>query len=270
MIDEKTGLVALIGNPIGHSLSPIMHNTAFRHLGLNYVYLAFCVRNLKVAVDAMRELGFRGYSVTIPHKENIIKHLDRVEPLAGKIQAVNTVVNKGGVLVGYNTDAEAAIKALRQKTILSGKSVALIGAGGAARAIAFALQKENSCTTIFNRTFERAKRLARAAGCDYMQFEKVRDFEADILVNATSVGMFPRTNESPVEKSAFESRPLVFDVVYNPTETLLLKQAKAAGCETISGIEMFVEQGAEQFRLWTGKEPPVGLMRDAVRKRLEE
>jgi shikimate dehydrogenase len=145
----------------------------------------------------------------------------------------------------------------------------LLGAGGAARAVAFALQEEGAETTIFNRTFERAKALARAAGCNYSHMEKLNEFNADILVNATSVGMFPKANETPVGKDALKRHSLVFDLVYNPVETLLLRQARQAGCETVSGVEMFLEQGATQFRLWTGIEAPKETMRSAVFKELE-
>lgn len=270
MFDSKTKLVALLGHPVEHSLGPAMHNAAFNETGLNFVYLAFDTTQLKTALTAMKSLNFRGYSVTIPHKQNIVELLDRVDPLAAKIQAVNTVVNENGLLVGYNTDSGAAINALKEKTSLSGKKVALLGAGGAARAIAFGLQNEKAATTIFNRTFEKAKSLAKAVGCEYAQFEKLELFKPEILINATSVGMFPKSSSSPVEKKILKSKPLVFDAVYNPLETVLLKQAKAAGCETVSGLEMFLGQGAEQFRLWTGQEAPHELMREVAERELEK
>jgi len=270
MIDAETKLIALIGNPVGHSFGPLMHNAAFQSLGLNYAYLAFNVSNLKAAVEAMKSLGFAGYSVTLPHKEKIIKHLDRVDSLAAKIGAVNTVVNKDGILLGHNTDAPAAITALKQKTSLAGKNVALLGAGGAARAIAFALQDEKAKTTIFNRTFVRAKRLAMAVGCEYAQIEKLRDFKADVIVNATSIGMHPNIAKSPVERNVLKPGMVVFDAVYNPMKTTLLKQAEARGCETVSGLEMFIEQGALQLKLWTGSEAPKELMRNTILEGLQK
>ena len=270
MIDAKTRLIALIGHPVAHSLSPAMHNAAFRQLGLNFVYLAFDVKNLKLAVDAMRQLDFRGYSVTIPFKEKIIKHLDRTDALAAKIMAVNTVVNENNLLVGYNTDAPAAINALKTKTELNGKKVALIGAGGAGRAIAFALQQEKALVTISDIDFLKAKSLAAAIGCSCAQIEKLNSLDFDILVNATPVGMSPKANAMPVEKTLLKKDLLVFDIVYNPLETMLLREAKKAGCQTIAGIEMFLAQGAEQFRLWTGKEAPLELMREVVLKELQK
>ena len=270
MIDAETKLVAVIGDPVGHSLGPAMHNVAFHHSALNFVYLAFNVKNPKPATEAMRALGFKGFSVTIPHKEKIMQYLDRVDETAKKIGAVNTVVSKDGLLVGYNTDSEAAINALKEKVSLRGKQIALVGAGGASRAIAFGLQQEKVNLTIFNRTFERGKALAKAVGCEYSQFEKLNDFKPEILINATSIGMSPKANASPVEKAALKSKPLVFDVVYNPIETVLLKQAASLGCETISGVEMFVGQGAVQFELWTGKPAPKDVMRNVVIEELQK
>ncbi len=268
MLDSKTKLIALLGHPVEHSIGPVMHNVAFNETGLNFVYIAFDTTHLKIALTAMRSLNFRGYSVTIPHKQKIVELLDRVDPLAAKILAVNTVVNENGLLVGYNTDSDAALNALKEKISLSGKRVALLGAGGAARAIAFGLQKEEAATTIFNRTFEKARSLAKAVGCEYSQFEKLESFKSEIIINATSVGMSPKSASSPVDKKVLKNKPLVFDVVYTPLETVLLKQAKVAGCETISGLEMFVGQGAEQFKLWTGQEAPREVMREVVEREL--
>ena len=270
MIDAKTKLIAVIGNPIEHSYGPAIHNAAFANLGLNYVYFAFNVTNLKTAIEAMKELSIAGYSVTLPHKETIIKYLDRLDPIAAKIQAVNTVVNKNGLLTGYNTDAAGAINALKQKTQLHNKKVALLGAGGAARAIAFALQQEGAQTTIFNRTFEKAKKLARAANCEYMQLPELEKFKADILVNATSVGMYPHTVQSPIGQKILGNFSIVFDAIYNPIETQLLKQARQLGKETVSGVEMFLGQAAGQFTLWTGKEAPRELMREIVLKEMQK
>ena len=270
MINAKTRLIALVGSPVEHSFGPIIHNAAFNHLGLNYVYLAFNVKHLKIAIDAMRELNFAGYSVTLPHKEKIIKYLDRVDSLAGKIQAVNTIVNKQGLLIGYNTDAAGAINALKQKTSLKGKKVALLGAGGAARAIAFSLQQQGSETTIFNRTFEKAKRLARAVGCNYDNLDNLNRFKGDIIVNSTSVGMFPKARESPVDKKILKNYSYAFDAIYNPVETLFLRQAEEAGLKTISGLEMFLEQGIGQVKLWAGQSLPKELIREVVLKELNQ
>ncbi len=268
MIDAKTRLFALLGHPVQHSMSPQMHNAVFQELGMNCVYLAFDVTDLRAAIAAMKAMGFRGCSVTVPHKQTVMKHLDRVDRLAAKIGAVNTVVPEKGLLVGYNTDAAAAIKSLKAKIDLKGKKVSLVGAGGVGRAIAFALQDEKAITTIFDLDFRRAKSLAAAVGCSYAQLEKLADSKPHVLINATPVGMHPKVNASPVPKSMLKSGLLVFDVVYNPIETMLLNDAKKAGCETISGVEMFVEQGAEQIWLWTGKQAPKGLMREVVLREL--
>lgn len=269
MIDAKTKVLAVIGNPVWHSLGPAMHNAALQKLGLNYIYLALDVKNVGTAIEAMRELGFRGYSVTVPHKETVIQFLDRLDPLAEKIGAVNTVVNNDGCLEGYNTDASAAIGSLKKRIPLKGKKVALVGAGGVARAIAFALKQEGAFVTLFDLVPQKAESLAKAVGCPCLLLKELQSFEADVLINATPVGMFPNINESPVNKSVLKNYSVVFDVVYNPAETLLLKQAKAAGCKTVSGFEMFVEQGAEQFRLWTGREPPIKLMQKTVWRALK-
>ncbi len=272
MINVRTKLIALLGHPIEHSLSPAMHNASFQKLGLNYVYLAFDLLPMQVpkAVDAMKLFGFVGYSVTMPLKEEILKHVDNVDSLAEKIGSVNTVVNESGQLAGYNTDVIGAMNALKAKTELKGKRVALLGAGGAGRAIAFGLKEEKAIVTILDKNQGRAKEVATAAGCSSLEPEKLNSLEIDILVNATPVGMFPNANEMPVEKSVLRKDLLVFDVVYNPIETMLIREAKRAGCETIQGIEMFLGQGAAQFQLWTGHNAPVELMREIVEKELQK
>ncbi|MCX6798789.1 MAG: shikimate dehydrogenase, partial [Candidatus Diapherotrites archaeon] len=188
-INSETKVLAVIGNPVGHSMSPAMQNAGLQRLGLNFVYLAFDVKNLKAALGAMRDLGFKGYSVTIPHKEKIIQYLDRVDPLAAKIRAVNTVVNSNGMLVGYNTDAGAAAKALLEKTALDGKRALMVGAGGVARAIAFALQQNNAVITVCDAMPLKAKSLAQAVGGKHVRLCELAAVDADILVNATPVGM---------------------------------------------------------------------------------
>ncbi len=269
MIDAETKLLAVIGNPVGHSLSPAMQNAALQKLGLNYAYLALEAKNIGTAIEAMRELGFRGYSVTVPHKETVIQFLDSIDALAKKIGAVNTVVNNDGFLEGYNTDALAAICSLKKMISLKGKKANIVGAGGVARAIAFALKQEGAFVTVFDLVPQKAESLAAEVGCSQLPLKDVSSAKADLLVNATPIGMFPKTHESPVGKSVLKNYSAVFDVVYNPAETLLLKQAKAAGCKTISGLEMFVSQGAEQFRLWTGREAPIKLMKKTVEHALK-
>jgi shikimate dehydrogenase len=268
-INTKTELFAVIGNPIEHSKSPLIHNVALGEAGINAIYMAFKVKNVKRAIEAMKEFGIKGYSVTIPHKLEVMEYLDEIDPLAKKIGAVNTVNNFNGKLFGYNTDCLGAINALKNKSSLEGKKVAVLGAGGAARAIVAGLEKEKAKVIIYNRNIEHVKKLAEEFNCSY---EELKNYSGDfdILINATPVGMFPNTDESPIEKEKIKEGQIVFDIVYNPLETKLIKDAKEKGCETILGIEMFLEQGFEQFRIWHSKEPAKQKMREALIKKLEE
>lgn len=266
-ITASTKLCAIIGNPIEHSLSPLIHNAAFEHLKLNYVFLAFKVGHLKEAVMGIRALSLKGVSVTIPHKVEVMDYLDDIEEVAGKIGAVNTVVNREGKLHGYNTDWSGAIKALEKKMELRGKKTMLLGAGGAARAIAFGLKEKDVDLTILNRTVKKAEVLATELGCQYGGLELMESFKPDILINTTSLGMYPQVNDMPVRK-AFLKDMLVFDIVYNPLKTLLIREAEQNGCVTVVGLEMFVNQAALQFELWTGKKAPLKLMRKVVMEKL--
>ncbi|KPJ63427.1 MAG: hypothetical protein AMS15_00265 [Planctomycetes bacterium DG_23] len=276
-INKKTEIYGVIGNPIAHSMSPAIHNAAFGHLGLNKVYLPFRVDDVVAFVEAFKAVEVKGYSVTIPHKENVIAALDEVDELAQKIGAVNTVVEKRARLIGSNTDSSAAIFSLEQAlgespegVVLSGKRVVVLGAGGAARAIAFGLRQCGAKTTILNRTVKRAKRLAEEVGAQWGPLSDASKVEMDILVNATSVGMYPEVDETPVDKEVFRPGLVVFDMIYNPLEARLLREAKDAGCKCVSGLDMFVEQAKEQFELWTGKKAPTDLMRQIVLERLGE
>ncbi len=268
MIDSKTKLVGVIGNPVGHSMSPAMHNAGFCKLGLNYVYLAFEVSDLCGAVASMRALCARGFNVTIPYKVDVMKYLDRVDAAAKRIGAVNTVVNEDGTLVGYNTDCSGACDALVSKIKLKGKNVMILGAGGAARAVAFGVAEKGANIVIVNRTEKRGRELSEqvnecfCGGARCGTIEQLDD--CDILVNATSVGMHPHVRESPVRSEFLRKDLVVMDIVYNPVETRLLRDAKAVGCRTISGVEMFVNQGAKSFELFTGKKAPKDVMREAV------
>ncbi len=262
-ISASTILCAIFGNPVSHSLSPIIHNAAFEFLNLDYVFLAFKVTRLKEAVDAIRALEIRGVSVTIPHKVAVIDYLDEVEEVARKIGAVNTIVNQKGRLIGYNTDWKGAVDALEEKTILKGKKALVLGAGGAARAIAFGLKEKGADLTILNRTVKKAEMLAAEIGCGYGGLENVKEVICDIIINTTSVGMYPRIDDSPVRKE-FLQDVLVFDMVYNPLETRLIKEAEENGCATIRGIEMFINQAALQFSLWTNEAAPRDLMKKAA------
>ncbi|VVB84610.1 Shikimate dehydrogenase (NADP(+)) [uncultured archaeon] len=268
-------LFGVLGNPVSHSLSPVMHNAAFKALGMDCEYHAFRVstENLEKALNGASALGFGGLNLTIPLKE---KALDIVKPteLAKQIGAVNTVDFKAG-MVGHNTDGIGAKMALSHAGIvIRGKNVLLLGAGGAARAIAFQLAKDGANVTIANRAIERAEVLARdvikvgkanASGFDGL-YELINN--SDILINSTSVGMHPKISETLVTSDMMHKDLAVFDIVYNPQNTMLLREAKKAGATTIDGVMMLVFQGAEAFRIWTGKTPPVDVMEKAVREKL--
>ncbi|MBI5125474.1 MAG: shikimate dehydrogenase, partial [Planctomycetes bacterium] len=218
-------------------------------------------------VQGFKGLKVQGYSVTIPHKEAIVPLLDGLDPLAREIVAVNTVVNKAGKLMGYNTDSTAALRELEEAVgDLKGRKATLIGAGGAARAIAFGLKKRGADITLVNRTEDRARRLAQELGCHYRRFEDVTRIDGEVLINTTSVGMYPKTDVSPVPPEAIRPGMWVFDIVYNPLQTCLLKEAEERGCRTLDGIRMFLYQAAQQFELWTGRPAPLGLMEKIIRK----
>lgn len=269
MMDSKTKLCALIGNPVEHSISPDMQSAAFKKLGLNYVYLAFKVENLKEAITGLKEIGFIGANITIPYKVEIIKYLDWVEETAKRIRAVNTVVNSDGILKGYNTDIEGFLKPLEEKITIKDKEIVLVGAGGAARAIAYGISQKGGKLTVLNRTPEKAKRLAEEVDCKYGSLNGLKKISSEILINATPIGMFPNIDESVVQKNILKNM-IVYDIVYNPIETKLLKDAKQQGCETINGLDMFVNQGAAAFELWTGKKAPIEIMKRTAIKKLKE
>jgi shikimate dehydrogenase len=280
-VSGKTKICAIIGDPVGHTMSPAMHNAAFKKVGLDYLYIPFRVvpEQLSQAVAGLRALSVAGFNVTIPHKVAVIPLLDSLDPLAEKIGAINTVVNSNGELRGYNTDAEGFYRVLLEQGFSpQGKNVVLLGAGGAARAIAYILAEQGARLTILNRLQELdwAENIAQFI-LDDLQKE-VKFFElgdiaeampgADLLVNATSVGMTPADDISPIPAASLEKVPLVFDIVYNPLKTRLLKEAAAAGAKTITGIDMLAWQGALAFEKWTGKAAPVDLMRQEAVKML--
>jgi shikimate dehydrogenase len=283
MISGKTLICALIGDPVEHTMSPAMHNAAFKKLGLDFLYIPFRVKpgQLHEAVTGLRALNVRGFNVTIPHKVTVMPYLDSLDPPAEKIGAVNTVVNDGGALKGYNTDAEGFLRALRDKRIRpAGKNIVVLGAGGASRAISFSLAGEGAELTILNRKLELdwAENIARLIRKELGREIKVGELNprslapalarADILVNATSVGMTPNSRNSPVPARLLKPHLVVFDIVYNPIETRLIKEAKAAGASVISGVDMLAWQGALAFEKWTGRPAPVEVMRREAVKML--
>ena len=270
IIDQNTNLYGVLGKPIGHSLSPIMHNAAFLTTGINAVYLAFETEDLEGALKGASALGIKGMSVTIPFKSEVIPYLDEVDDLAKKIGAINTIINDGGKLIGYNTDALGALKALEDKIELSGKTCLIIGAGGAARAIGFILKQSGVRLNITNRTVRRGEELSGSLGCPFVPLREVEGIQVDLLIQTTPVGMFPHIDRCLVQEHILEEGMVVMDIIYNPLETRLLKMAKVCGCVTVSGLKMFINQGAEQFRLWTGINPPVNAMNHAVKEALSK
>jgi shikimate dehydrogenase len=265
-LDAHTVLYGVLGSPVRHSLSPAIHNAAFEATGVNGVYLAFETTDLPGSLAGAKALSFGGLSVTLPFKSAVIPLLDQLDPLAGRIGAVNTIRNEGGKLIGYNTDGPGALKALEPVTDVSGKRCLLVGAGGAARAIGYALSRRGVEIVVANRSAERGKPLAAFLGGRCIPLAEANRIEADLLIQTTSVGMFPITDQVPVSSEALREGMVVMDVVYNPLKTRLLRLAEERGCMTVNGLDMFIYQGAEQFRLWTGLEPPVEIMREAANK----
>jgi shikimate dehydrogenase len=257
MIDGHTKIFGILGRPVSHSLSPAMHNAAFHHLGLNSVYVAFPVMDLVQAVAGLRGLGVGGVSVTIPFKEEIIPLLDELDPQAAQIGAVNTVVNRDGHLTGYNTDWLGAVAALQAKVSLKGQHVLILGAGGASRAIAYGIFRQGGKVTLTDIDAARAAALARDLGAATIP-------PAAILVNASPVGMAPDIDGIPISPDLLGRFELVMDIVYQPLQTRLLREAGNRGAATIDGLQMLIHQATAQFELFTGQEAPVEIMARAA------
>ena len=283
IITGKTRVCGVIGDPIEHTLSPIMHNAAFKALKLDYTFLAFKVKpaELENAVNGMRALNIRGLNVTMPHKSSILKYLDRVDLSAQIINSVNTILNRDGKLFGFNTDGVGALKALRENDVEpKGRKILLLGAGGAARAIAYTMVRESDELAVLNRTLKPAQELAKLlektankkiiSGALSPKEIKHNLQDSDILINATSVGMKPKPEESLIPPKLIGPNLAVIDIVYNPIETQLAKDAKAAGAKVVSGVEMLIYQGAASFEIWTGKSAPVEVMRQAALNHLQK
>ena len=271
-VDGTTQLYGIMGKPVSHSLSPAMHNAAFQKLGLNNIYLPFKVDDVPRAMDGFRALGVRGVSVTIPHKQAVIQHLDSIDPVAEKIGAVNTLLINEMHIHGYNTDWGGANQSLEMALDLSGSTVLVLGAGGAARAIGFGLQEQRATVILANRTIARVQSLARELNCEsypLAEIADIKDLKVDALVNATSVGMTPHIDATPVPKKVLENIPAVMDIVYTPQETRLLKEAKQVGCKTVDGRYMLLYQGVAQFESWTDQKAPVDVMKEKLFSQLE-
>lgn len=276
-ISGHTRVLCVIGYPIEHSMSPIMHNAVIRELKLNYIYLAFKVspNNLNLAVKGFRAFNIKGINVTLPFKQKIMNYLDDIDPIAQKIGAVNAIKNDNGNLSGRNTDAEAAKNALiNAGYTTSGKNLLILGAGGAARALTYILAEDINKIIIANRTEKRAIKLAKELKKNFsikvegkgnsISVLKEESKKADILINTTPVGMYPSVEKSPIPAEFLHKDLIVYDIVYNPLETKLMKDATKIGCNTIGGLDMLVNQGALAFEWWTNKKPNIDLMKNKI------
>jgi len=274
-IKGSTNIVGLIGHPVEHSFSPPMHNAAFQKLGMDYAYVAFDVNptDLSSAIEGAKSLNIKGFNVTIPHKIEVMQYLDELDEVAKLIGAVNTIDFKE--LKGYNTDGIGAVRAIEEVTSIKDKKIIVAGAGGASRAISFYLAKFGaSSITILNRNVDKAKNLSDdvlasdlIGDVNFASISEIDNYlpDADILVDTTPLGMDPHVNDEPIATAENMHEDLVvFDAVYNPNETVLLKEAIKAGAKPIYGIKMLLYQGAESFKIWTGRDAPIDVMQEAL------
>jgi shikimate dehydrogenase len=280
---SKTQLCAVIGNPIGHSLSPAIHNAAFQALGLDFVYLAFPVEDVKGALEGMRAIeNFRGMSVTIPHKTEVMKYVDEIADVDLSIGSINTVIHENGKLIGLGTDGTGALKALIDNGAeVDNKIVLMLGAGGASRAISFTLARNTRLAELLildiNEPLLQGLKTDLVAGTDAVITTGVMNDsvlaaameKADIIINCTPIGMHPKVDSSLITPELFRQGQVVFDIVYNPLETKMLAEAREHGLKVIPGVEMFLNQAVLQFERFTGREAPVEVMRRVVMERLQ-
>jgi 3-dehydroquinate dehydratase / shikimate dehydrogenase len=276
-INKQTQVYGVLGDPVGHSFSPLLHNQIYKHIGINAVYVPFRVPRgmLPQMLKAWSSVPVDGYSVTIPHKEAAASISSQIDDRVAETQAANTLVRKPNGFHAFNTDYEAALdsilsnlpKADNQKyPDITGKNALILGAGGAARAIAHALHKQGANIKVTSRTPEKSAKLAEEVGGKAVDWEARHNSDCDILVNCTPIGMFPKVDESPVHHSYLSPGMTVFDMIYTPENTLLIKEARQRSCNAISGIEMFVRQAAKQVELFLGKVPDLDVMREILRK----
>jgi 3-dehydroquinate dehydratase/shikimate dehydrogenase len=273
-IGPQTEVYGVIADPVGHSLSPLVHNAGFAQLAMNKVYLPFRVprEHLEQFLNEAEELGIKGLSVTIPHKEAVLPLLTHKDEAVEGIGAANTIIFRDGRRIGYNTDARAAVDsvehtmAIPEENGLARKQALVLGAGGVARAVGYGLKLRGADVVITGRTQERAEMLAHELKSRCVGWLMRHNIKADLLINCTPVGMHPNVNESPYEGIHLKPECVVFVSVYNPEQTLLIKQARQAGCTAITGVDMFVGQAAVQFKLFTGQDAPLETMRTVVRK----
>ncbi len=281
-INPDTDVYGVVADPVGHSLSPQIHNAALAADKKNAIYVPLRVPadSLEEFIETIPRLGLKGLSVTIPHKESIAKYLTKVDPAAKGIKAVNTVVFRGNDVVGYNTDCKAAMDSLElalgadhpstpsegEKSPLEGQRVLVLGAGGVARAILYGLQRRGAKVTVTNRTRERAEQLAKEFGAKAIDWKARHTNPGDIVINCTPLGMHPNVDDTPFSKAYLKPSMIVFDTVYNPESTLLIKEARDHGCTVVTGVDMFVGQAELQYYLFTGNKPPKGIMRETLKR----
>jgi len=242
-----------------------VHNAGYRALGLNFMYKTFAINDIKGAIIGVRSLGIRGCSVSMPFKEKVIPFLDRLDPLAKKFGAVNTIVNDNGQLIGYNTDVIAVEKSLKPLQIKNDKDIIIFGAGGVSRAILVALKNlKLKNITVANRTTRKGERLAKEFNVNFIQWSKRENVKAEVLINATSIGMFPNIFSSPISKNKIKNSQIVMDVVATPPKTKLIKIANKQGKITVDGLKLSLYQAFTQFKLYTGRNPPIQVMQKAA------
>jgi shikimate dehydrogenase len=271
MKKPSKAIFALFGNPVGHSLSPLMHNAAYKEMKIDASYVPVCVEHLEDAIRRVRKGDMQGASITIPFKTAVMPYLNEVERSAEQIGAANTIwYDDNGGLTGYNTDWIGLIRDLEESLEIRKKTFAILGAGGAARAAVFGIQQRGGIPLVINRTPTRGEEMAREFGCPFHPLSEIGSIRADCLINTTPVGMIPEKEKSPIEKRVLTNFRWVMDCIYNPLKTRLLQDAEEAGCATLNGVGMFVHQGAEQIKIWTGMEPPRDLMKRIVLEKLRE
>jgi 3-dehydroquinate dehydratase / shikimate dehydrogenase len=267
-VDAATRIYGVAGDPIGHSLSPVMMNAAFRRENVNAVYLGLHAKKIDDLLACARELPISGMSITMPYKQDIVPHLDNTDVLSAKVGACNTVIRGAdGKLYGFNTDVAGIVRPIEKRMPLSGAKVLVIGAGGVGRSAVFGLKERGADVYVMNRTPATAQKLARQAKAKYIKRTDLKKHSFDVIVNGTPLGMEGMLKQSPLAESEIRAK-YVFELVYTPAETPLVKMAKTAGAQIIPGIEMFVQQGARQFEIWTGKPAPAEEMRNIVEMEL--
>ena len=283
MINGTTKLTGVIGNPIEHSLSPVMHNNAFNELNMDYVYTAFHVlpENLKNVINSCKTLNIKGINVTIPYKTDIIQYLDEIDPIAEKINAVNTISFKNGIAKGYNTDGIGAIRSIESHIQLKNKNILVLGSGGASKAITFTLTNEDIDSLIIanrskNNAINLINNLKNKTSFENITFQEINNTNeiidnVDIIINTTPIGMYPKDNVKPaIETDKIDHNHVVMDIIYNPLDTILLKEAKKNGSQIIHGTEMLINQGIESFKIFTGTTPSFESFEKPLLKKLQK